>query len=118
MTAYKSRREVSARFSNGIWMHDGKQIITRTQIIDAFRPVIMHYYFATGRLKLSRMNEVSDVNHVILCVYVWRASLDDACSMLPFKWIVYEFRFSFICQADGKANDSIILRKKNDRKPK
>lgn len=116
MTAYKSRREVSARFSIGIWMDDGTQIITRTQIIDAFRPVIMHYYFATGRVESSRVEWMNVwCEPCILFVFVWCASLNDACSMLPFKrFVVYEFRFSYIyiCQANGKANDSIRLRKK------
>lgn len=37
------------------------EIVTRTNIIDAFRPVIMHYYFAMGRMDLSVFRELFTV---------------------------------------------------------
>lgn len=120
MTAYKSRREVSARFSIGIWMDDGTQIITRTQIIDAFRPVIMHYYFATGRVESSRVEWMNVwCEPCILFVFVWCASLNDACSMLPFKrFVVYEFRFSYIFVKRTEKPMIQLDCEKNDRKTK
>lgn len=64
------------------------EIVTRTNIIDAFRPVIMHYYFAMGRMDLSVFRELFTVT----CIFrVMHAKV----RFERFAMISYDFR---ICQ--------------------
>lgn len=71
------------------------EIVTRTNIIDAFRPVIMHYYFAMGRMDLSVFRElftvtwIFDLMHVQVSIwaicydFIWFSYLSNATMEKP-----------------------------------